>query len=52
MVLRKILWLWVIFDSDDSYTLFSFTVATFLLSLVTWLAIVENIQVIALLDFV
>ena len=51
MILRKILWLWVIFYGDNSYALFGFA-ATILLSLVTWLAIVANIQVIALLDFV
>ena len=52
MVLRKILWLWVFFDGDDNYTLLGFVIAIILLSLVTWLAIVKNIQVIALLDFV
>ena len=52
MILRKILWLWVIFYGDNSYALFGFAIATILLSLVTWLAIIANIQVIALLDFV
>ena len=51
MVLRKILWLWVLFDGDDGYTLLGFAIATILLSLVTWLAIVVNIQIIPLLDF-
>ena len=52
MVLRKILWLSILFDGDGSYILFDFEVTTILLSLVTWLTIVANIQVIALLDFV
>ena len=52
MVPRKILWLSVLFDGDDSYIIFGIEVTTILLFLVTWLIIVANIQIIALLDFV
>ena len=52
MVLWKILWLWVLFDSDDSYTLFGFVIGTILLSLMIWLTTIANIQIIVLLDFV
>ena len=50
MVPRKILWLSVLLDGDDSYILFGFAITTILLSSVTWLIIVANIQVITLLD--
>ena len=52
MIPRKILWLSIIFDGNDGYILFAFEVTTILFSQVTWLTIVANIQVIALLDFV
>ena len=52
MVARKILWLLVFFFfyGDNSYIPFGFE--AILLSLVTRLTIVANIQVITLLDFV
>ena len=37
------MWLWVIIDSNNSYAIFSFVVATILLSLVILLIIVANI---------
>ena len=52
MVPRKILWLWVLLDNDNSYALFGFVGATILPSLATRLIVVANIQVIALFDFV
>ena len=52
MVLRKILWLSIFLDGDDSFILLDFEVTTILLSLVTRLTIVANIQLIVLLDFV
>jgi len=52
MVPRKILWLLVLLDGDDNYILFGFAFTTILLSLVTRLTIIANIQVITLLDFV
>ena len=52
MVPRKILWLSILIDGDNSYILFDFAITTILLSLVTWLTIVVNIQIITLLDFV
>ena len=54
MVLKKILllWLWVLFDGDDSYTLLGFTIATILLFLLSWFVIVANIQITALIDFI
>ena len=52
MVPRKILWLSVLLDGDDSYILFGFVVTKILFSLVTRPTIIANIQVITLLDFV
>ena len=52
MVQRKILWLLVLLDGDDSYIRFGFAVTKILFSLVTRLTIIANIQVITLLDFV
>jgi len=46
------LWLLVLLDGDDSYTLFGFVVAIILLSLATRLTVVANNQDIALLKFV
>ena len=46
------LWLWIFFDGEDSYTFFGFAVVTILFSVVTRLTVVTNIQVIVLLDFV
>ena len=48
MVPRKILWLSVLFNSDNSYILFGFAVTKILLSLVTQLIIVVNIQILIL----
>ena len=39
--------LWVLLDSGNNYTFFGFAVTTILLSLTTWLAVVVNIQIIA-----
>ena len=52
MVSKKLLWLSVLLNSDNNYILFGFAVATILLSLVTQLTIIANIQVIALSNFV
>ena len=50
MVARKILWLLVFLDGDNSYIPFGFE--AILLFLMTRLTVVANIQVITLLDFV
>ena len=52
MVPRKILWLLVLFNSDNSYILFGFAITKILLSLVTRFIIVVNIQIIPLLNFI
>ena len=52
MVLRKVLWLWVFFDGNDSYIFLGFAIVIILLLLVTWLTILANIQIITLLNFV
>ena len=56
MVLRKIFRLSVFLDGEASYIIFGFAITTILLLillfLVTQLTIVENIQAIALLDFI
>ena len=50
MVQRKILWLLVVLDGDNSY-IFGFAVTKILFSLMNRLTIIANIQVIILLDF-
>ena len=52
MVARKILWLLDLLNGDDNYILFGFVIATILLSLTNQLAVVANIQITTLLDFV
>ena len=52
MVTRKILWLSILLNGNNNiYILFGFAIITILLSFVTRLTIVTNIQIIALLDF-
>ena len=52
MVPRKILWLWILLDGDDSYSFFGFAIVTILFFEATRLVVVANIQVIVLLDSV